>query len=217
VETTDLAGLIESRRSIRSWQDKEVSTDLLLEAIQLATRAPNAGNQQNWRFYIVVNKDLINSMADAVQANARCIASWPESSEFQEHLAMIVKRSSFFRSAPAVIAVTTKQYRVPMDTILAAREKTDEMGAKIRQGRNEVNTAIQSAAAAIAYLLLILHQMGLGAIWMTGPMFAKHEMEMILKVPDGMDLIALIPVGYADENPPPKERKPVEEVCDILK
>jgi len=217
METADLASLIKSRRSIRSWQEKEVSTELLLKAIELATHAPNGGNQQNWRFYVIVNKDLINSIADAVQANAECIAAWPEASGFGEHATRILERSSFFRSAPAVIAVTTRRYQSPIDKILASREKTDARGAQIRQWRKEVNTAIQSAAAAIAYLLLILHQMGLGAVWMIGPIQAKGEIEKILKVPDDMDFIALIPVGYPDENPPLKERKPVREVCEIVK
>jgi len=52
MEFTDLATIIRSRRSIRSWEDKEVSEDLLLQAIELATWAPNGGNQQNCRFYL---------------------------------------------------------------------------------------------------------------------------------------------------------------------
>ena len=43
MELTDLASLIRSRRSIRRWQDREVSEDLLLQAIELATWAPNGG------------------------------------------------------------------------------------------------------------------------------------------------------------------------------
>jgi nitroreductase len=216
METAELAALIKSRRSIRKWQDKEVSTKLLIEAIELATNAPNGGNQQNWRFYVIVNKGTINSIADAVQASSECIASWPEAREFEEQAKKIVEKSGFFRSAPAIIAIATKQYQSPVDKILAAREKADARGAQIRQWRNDVHSAIQSAAASVAYLVLILHQMGLGAIWMTGPMQAKGDIEAILKVPDEMNLLALIPVGYADEDPQSKGRKPVEEVSEII-
>jgi nitroreductase len=59
--------------------------------------------------------------------------------------------------------------------------------------------------------------MGLGAVWMTGPMQAKGEIERILKVPAGMDLVAFIPVGYPAEEPPLKERKQVRDVCEIIK
>ncbi|MFC1846232.1 nitroreductase family protein [Chloroflexota bacterium] len=217
METTDLAGLIKSRRSIRKWQDREVPAELLMQAIELATHAPNGGNQQNWRFYVIVNKDTINSIADAVQDISELIATWPEAEEFGEQTKRMLERSSFFRKAPAIIAVATRRYQSPVDKILAAREVTDAQGAQIRQWRNEINSAIQSASAAIAYLLLILHQMGMGAIWMTGPMQAKGDIETILKVPDELNLLALIPVGYADESPEPRERKPVEEVCEIVK
>jgi len=217
MEITDLTNLVKSRRSIRRWQDKKVSKELLLKAIELATYAPNGGNQQNWRFYVIVNKDTINSIADAVQASANYIASWPEASGFGENVTRILQRSSFFRNAPAAIAVTTKHYQSPIDQVLAAREKTDVRGAQIRQWRSGASTAIQSAASAISYMLLVLHQMGLGAVWMTGPMQAKGEIEKILKVPGDMNLIAFIPIGYPAENPPLKERKPVKEVCEVVK
>ena len=181
MELTDLEDIIRSRRSIRSWQNKEVSEELLLQAIELATWAPNGGNQQNWRFYIIVNRDTIKAIADAVQATADQIASWPEAEKLGV-AAGLREKASFFRNAPAAIAVATAQYQSPIDQVLAAREKTDPQAVLIRQWRGISNSRIQSVASAIAYLLLILHQMGLGAVWMTGPLQAKEEVEKILQV-----------------------------------
>jgi nitroreductase len=217
MKTTELADLIKSRRSIRSWQDKPVSEDLLCQAIELATYAPNGGNQQNWYFYIILDKKRIIALADAVQAVADYIASWPESANFGEATTRMLQRSSLFRSAPAAIAVAAKQYQSPLEQLSAGREKTDPRARQIREGRSIANARIQSVASAIAYLLLILHQMGLGAVWMTGPMQAKGEIEKILKVPKEMDLVAFIPVGYPAETPALKERKPVKEVCQVIK
>ena len=31
-----------------------------------------------------------------------------------------------------------------------------------------------------------------------------------------MNLVALIPVGYPAENPPLKERKPINQVCEVI-
>jgi nitroreductase len=59
--------------------------------------------------------------------------------------------------------------------------------------------------------------MGLGAVWMTGPMQAKAEIEKILKVPPEMDLVAFIPVGYPAEIPPLPQRKPVSEVSRVIR
>jgi len=217
MKTAELADLIRSRRSIRSWQDKQVPEDLLREAVELATYAPNAGNQQNWYFYVILNKKIIGSIADAVQASADYIASWPEAAKFGEITMMMLQRSSFFRNAPAAIAVAARQYQSPLEELSAIREGTDPRARQIRQARSTANARIQSVASAIAYLLLILHQMGLGAVWMTGPMQAKYEIEKILEVPKEMDLVAFLPVGYPAETPALRERKPVKEVCQIVK
>ncbi len=215
MELKDLENLIKSRRSVRRWQDKAVSEDLLLKAIELATWAPNGGNQQNWRFFVILNRDVIKSIADAVQDNANQMASWPETEKLGL-TARLRDRASFFRDAPAAIAVGASQYQSPVDQVLAAREKADPQADRIRKWRNLADTRIQSVASNIAYLLLSLHQLGLGAVWMTGPIQAKGEIEQILKVPSGMDIIAFIPVGYPAENPVSGGRKPVREVCQII-
>lgn len=217
MKTAELADLIKSRQSIRAWQDKPVPEDLLCQAIELATHAPNGGNQQNWYFYVIVNRQVIGSIADAVQASADYIASWPESVRYGAVTSGTSRRPSFFRSAPAAIAVAAKQYRSPLEDLSKERAKTDPRAQQIRTARAIANARIQSVASAIAYLLLILHQMGLGAVWMTGPMQAKEEIEKILKVPKEMDLVAFIPVGYPGESPPLRERKPVKEVCEVIK
>ncbi len=215
MKTDDLADLIKERRSIRAWQDKKIPAELLTQAVELATYAPNAGNQQNWHFYIIVNQSVINSIADAVKESSNFIASAPEAMQMGDVYRGIIQRSDFFRSAPALIAVATSQYQSPVDRILESQEKTVPRAAEIRRWRNTASGRIQSAAAAIAYLLLILHQMGLGAVWMTGPMQSKGEIEKILKIPPQMDFIALIPVGYPAESPAARPRKPVKEVCEI--
>jgi nitroreductase len=217
MKTNETAELIKSRRSIRSWLEKPVDEDLLLQAIELATWAPNGGNQQNWLFYVILNKSVIASIADAVKARADYFASLPEASQIGENLTRMLKRSDFFRDAPAVIAVAASPYKSPMDQVSAAREKFDPKIQEMSRWRSAADTRIQSVSSAIAYLLLVLHQMGLGAVWMTGPMQAKGDIEKILKVPEGMDLVAFIPAGYPAENPAPRERKPVKDVTRVIK
>jgi nitroreductase len=216
MEFDDLAMLIKSRRSIRRWQDKEVPSKMLTEAIEVAIWAPNGGNRQNWRFYVIVNRKTIKSIADKVQDTADLMASWPESQEFAKEVSRWRENASFFRNAPAAIAVAAAQYSSIADKVLTARGKTDHQALQIRAWRDIANTRIQSVASAIAYLVLVLHKMGLGAVWMTGPMQAAGKIERILRVPSGMNLVAFIPVGYPAESPEPKLRRPLEEVCEIV-
>lgn len=216
MELSDLATLIRSRRSIRRWQDKEVPLRLLTQAIEIATWAPNGGNRQNWRFYVITNRNTIKSIADEVQKTAGQMASWPEAKEFASEVSRWKDGAGFFRSAPAAIAVAAAQYDSVADKVLSAREKTDRQASQMRAWRNTANTRIQSVASATAYLLLVLHNMGLGAVWMTGPMQAAGEIQKILRVPPDMNLVAFIPVGYPAESPEPQPRRPVEEVCEIV-
>lgn len=217
MELDDLANLIKSRRSIRSWQKKEVTDELLLKAVELATWAPNGGNQQNWRFYIIKNEATIKAMANAVQATSDLINAWPEAKKFINPAAVTQRGAGFFGEAPAVIVVAAAQYQSQVDQILEARAGMDPQAAEIRRWRNIADSRVQSVASAIAHLLLVFHQMGLGAVWMTGPIQAKKKIEEQLRVPAGMDVIAFIPVGYPDESPVSRGRKPVNEVTEIIR
>jgi nitroreductase len=217
METKELADLIKGRRSVRVWKDQPVPEDLILQAIELATYAPNAGNQQNWRFYVILNSDIIRSIAEAVQSSAEAMAKWPEAAEHSDKISGMTKKAGFFRDAPAAIAVAASQYQSLPEQLMVMREKTDPQARQMREWRSIANSKIQSVSSAIAYLLLVLHQMGLGAVWMTGPIQAKGEIEKILKIPSGLDLVAFIPLGYAAETPGLKERKPLREVCEIIK
>jgi nitroreductase len=227
METVELAKLIKSRRSIRVWQDKPVPEELLLQAVELATWAPNGANAQNWYFYIILNKNTIKAIADAAQASMSNMASWPEMARSggfppmarppQGTTAPLAPRRSPLGDAPAMILVGTRRRENPMDKVLSERAEVDERAAQMSQWSNTLNPRIQSASAGIAYLLLVLHQMGLGATWMTGPLAqSKGDVERILKVPSDMDIIALIPVGYPADNPT-KDRRPVSEVCEVVK
>ncbi|MBS3921377.1 MAG: nitroreductase family protein [Deltaproteobacteria bacterium] len=210
-----LEGLIKSRRSIRKWRQDEVPNELLKKAVELATWAPNGGNYQGWSFVAVKNREIIRKMADAVQAASDMIAFWPEAKSWEEDVKRYQKNTSFFRNAPACIGVFISDYRSVMDKVLLAREPGDSAASRIMGFRRTAPTAIQSASAAATTMLLALHQMGLGAIWLASPLMAKREIETILNVPAEMSLVCLIAVGYPDESPQ-KDRKPVEQVLKFV-
>lgn len=233
METGELIKLIKTRRSIRLFQDKPVSEDILLQAIETATWAPNGSNVQNWRFFVILDKKVVNAIADAIEASLKIMMSWPEMVN-----AGTPPRSEALRKAPALIVVTTAQtlkshddaianrtgtdskvkrgFGELQDYTIANRAMTDPKAREMFEGLQIVASSVQSTSAAVAYLMLVLHQMGLGSLWMTGPLHAKAGIEKTLKLPAGLDVVTLIPVGYPAENPT-KNRKPVSEVCQVIK
>ena len=233
MDSAELIKLIKTRRSIRSFQDKPVPEALLMQAVETATWAPNGGNAQNWRFFIILDKKVMNAIADAIDANLDLMMSWPEMAQ-----AGPPPRSNLLRRTPALIVVTTTRslqsnddlyaklmqpdpnrklgFGALQDVVIAKRAKTDPKAKEMFDGIQIVNGRIQSTSAAVAYLLLVLHQMGLGTLWMTGPLHAKADIEKALKLPAGLDVVTMIPVGYPAESPT-KDRKPVSEVCQVMK
>jgi len=211
----ELEGLIKGRRSIRNWKKVAVPDELIQKAVELATWAPNGGNYQGWRFIIVKRKEMIEKIAGAVQSVSDKIASWPEAMSWQEDVKRYQKNASFFRNAPACIGVFSGGYQSPMDKVLMIRESFDPEAKEILGFRRSAPTAVQSTAAAVTTMLLAFHHMGLGAVWLVSPIQAKKEIETILKVESGMDLICLVAVGYPDQSPQ-KDRKPVDQVLEFV-
>jgi nitroreductase len=216
MDLQELEKLIKERRSIRRWKKQDVSDELLKKAIELATWAPNGGNFQGWRFVVVKNRQTIETMANAVQAVAEKIATWPESAAWPEEMERARKNASYFRNAPVCIATFVGRYQSAIDKALEVRGPSDPEAGQIRAFRRTSPTAIQSIAAAVTTMLLVFQNMGLGAVWLGAPLMAMKEINTILKAPAGLDLTGLIAVGYPDESPR-RDRKPVEQVMEFIR
>jgi len=212
----DLEQAIRTRRSIRKYRQDDVPTELIMKAIELASWAPNGGNYQPWKFFVVKNRETIRKIADAVQAKVDLMAGWPEAAEFGQTFERYRANAAFFRDAPVVIAVAMGGYQSAADKVLRRRGETDPEAREMIQNRAEINSRVQTIAGATAYLLLGLHSLGLGACWMAGPMLARREITEMLGVPPEVELFSLVPVGYPAESPAPGPRKPLEEIVKVI-
>lgn len=212
----ELAEAIRTRRSIRKYQDREVPTELILKAIELATWAPNNGNFQAWKFFVVRNQDVIERIGDVVQSKVDLIASWPEAEEFRETMDRHQAKAAFFRQAPVNIVIGMGGYQGPADKVLRRRGEVDPAAEEMIRNRREISSRAQTIGAATMLLLLALHSFGLGACWLAGPMLARREISDILGVRDGLQLFAVVAVGYPGEEREGGPRKPLQEVVQII-
>lgn len=216
MDLQDLEKLIKGRRSVRQWKKGDISDESLKKAIELATWAPNGGNYQGWRFTVIKRRETLERVGNVVQSVADKIASWPEAVSWQEDMKRYRTNASYFRNAAACIGVLAAEYQSPMDKVLIARQSFDQEAKEILACRRSAPTAIQSAAAAVTTMLLVFHQMGLGAVWLVAPLMAKREIEAILVPPAGFSLACLVAVGHPAESPQ-KDRKPVDQVLDFIR
>jgi nitroreductase len=65
-------------------------------------------------------------------------------------------------------------------------------------------------AIVVDHLTLAAAELGLGTCWVGS--FDRQAVIEILKLPDGVEPVILIPLGYAADQPKPKERKPLSEL-----
>lgn len=216
IDIDELEQLVKTRRSIRQWQEKDVPEEVLKKALEIAVNAPSGMNYQGWKFIVVKNKEKIEEIADSVKNRIRMFAQWPEAAKYIDDPEKMVENAGFFKKAPVLIAVYSQIYPSGRDGVYLERMSHDEEAKKMKSWLDLANPRIQSAASAIAYLLLGLHAQGLGSVWMTGPMQAKGDIEHILGEFEGYDLVAIIATGYPAETPKEKKMRPFDELVQFV-
>ena len=71
----ELLQAIHTRRSVRSFEDREVPLDVIREILEAGVRAPNGGNRQPWRFVVVRDRAKIQAF-DPI-AHQACVERAP--------------------------------------------------------------------------------------------------------------------------------------------
>lgn len=95
---TPVADLIRERRTVRLFQDKPVSRELLLELLNVAVWAPNHRHNQPWRF-ILFDGDARRTFAQAMVATY----SYEERAKYGEG------KRAYLESVPAHLLVILKE------------------------------------------------------------------------------------------------------------
>ncbi|MHA1265460.1 MAG: nitroreductase family protein [Candidatus Helarchaeota archaeon] len=76
---------------------------------------------------------------------------------------------------------------------------------------------VQACGAAIQNMLLAIHNLGLGAVWLGEILNKRSEVERILEVPKTYELMAIIALGYPAEQPKARSRKALAELTYLDK
>ncbi len=76
--------------------------------------------------------------------------------------------------------------------------------------RGKTLYCIQDTAAAIQNIMLTACSLGLGTCWIGA--FKEVQIKKVIYAPKGMRPVALIPVGYPDEAPQARQRRPLAEI-----
>jgi nitroreductase len=73
----------------------------------------------------------------------------------------------------------------------------------------------QDPMIAVEHMVLAATALGYGTCWIGA--FNEEEVKRLLRVPKELKVIALLPIGFPDETPAPRERKPLKEIVFLEK
>ncbi len=185
---------IAARRSIRKFKSDPLPDETLQAILTAAIQAPSGKNKQPWRF-VVVRGDKVAEMVCIMRegiAKAKAKGDNPGSSMWSANV---------MEQAPATVFIFNPHGMAPW------------LAHSIDQNFNDV-VDIQSIGAAIQNMLLAAQDLGVGSLWICDVFYAYEELSAWLG--ETGQMIAAVSLGYADESPTARSRKPVEEVTRWL-
>jgi nitroreductase len=195
---------VRNRFSARRFTGQPVREDDLRVILEAATLAPSATNEQPWRFIVVRNRELKDSMRAVVMAVLEASIAGTDDQARRTRLARMRLYSTHFAGAPVAIAVLARPW-----------------GAG-GYGRHADSTsrdlAAQSVAMAVDHLLLAATALGYGACFASAPAeFAREELEPILGVETPWFLLGVVSLGVPSKLPRERSpRRPLDEVCSFI-
>lgn len=187
------------RRSIRKYIDQPISREIMARIIEAGIQAPSAKNRQPWKF-VVVAGDSKRAMLEVVEKGLRDETNGQgllnHSGQYivsAEHTMQIMKQ------APVAVIVLNMQGHSLLEN-LSAEEKVYEIAN------------IQSIGAAMQNMALAAVEYGLGSLWVCDVFFSYQRLTQWLDT-DG-EMIAAMALGYPEEQPCARPRKPLDDVVE---
>lgn len=174
--------LLQNRRSIRNFQDKEVPQKIIMELIKEACLAPSSGNGQPWSFIIIQNKDMIKKLSDESKKNLLAdTKQHPDSPSKKYEAILSLDEFNVFYNAPCLILIVGPQSICSIDV---------------------------DCALVACYLMFSATARDLGTCWVAlGSHIRDNKIRKETGIPDDYKIVAPIIIGYPSNIPTIPERK----------
>ncbi|WP_030583339.1 nicotinate-nucleotide--dimethylbenzimidazole phosphoribosyltransferase [Streptomyces anulatus] len=174
--------VMRERRDIRNgFRSDPIPHDVLLRVLEAAHTAPSVGHSQPWDFVVIRSAETRRSMHELAES----------------------QREAYAKSLPKGRAKQFKELKIEaiLDTpvnIVVTADPT--RGGRHTLGRHtQPQMAPYSSALAVENLWLAARAEGLGVGWVS--FFDEREMVRALGLPEHLEVVAYLCVGYVDEFP----------------
>lgn len=199
--SSELFEIIATTRSMRRLKPDPVPPELIRKILEAGTAAPSGGNMQRWRFLVVTDPAVKETVAAYYQ---RAWNEYVGPTYRSGAPAPGADADRFARMLDAAQYLADHLAEAPV-WIVACLEGVGVHGAPTYWSGSSIYPAVQN-------MLLAARALGLGATLTT--LFLRYEQEVAaaLGLPEGVKCYALLPIGYPLGRFGPVRRIPLAEV-----
>lgn len=169
-----------TRRDVRDqFLPAPVPDDVVRRLLEAAHHAPSVGFMQPWNFITIKNQAVRDRVADAfAQANDEAASMFPEARQSKYKSLKL----EGIRKAPLNICITCDRAR----------------GGNVVLGKTHNSSMdLYSTVCAVQNLWLAARAEGIGMGWVS--IFRDADLKSILGIPDRIEIVAYLCLGYVDE------------------
>ena len=187
-----------SQRQFVRYKPDPVPRDALDKIIDAAIRAPNGGNRQPWEFIVITDRDLVRKVGQVYRD--AWLGAWGATPPPDESAVYQAARilAHHMPDVPAMIVVCADHTK---------GSPPPKPGEPIVRNRYA-----SSIWPAVQNLFLAARGLGLGTRLTTAHLRREEEIKALLAIPEHVETMALIPLGYPQGNFGPTARRPAREV-----
>ena len=190
----DFFEVTNTQRAMRRLHPDPVPEEQIWQILETATMAPSGGNQQPWNFLVLRDEEKKRKIAAwYLEAWQKTYGPAREAMLANEAMARTFKSADYLANhlAECPVLIIAMIRRGPTDPSLV-------LGASIYP--------------AVQNLMLAARALGLGTTLTTLHKFHEDDVRALLGIPDGIETMALIPLGRPKGKFGRPSRMPVEKV-----
>jgi nitroreductase len=223
-----LHAVMSTMRAMRRLKPDPVPRELLEQMVEAATWAPSGGNQQQYSWVIVTDRDKMGELAELwrrchdfyVPVMGDAPADMLDAGRRERLLDALRFQRDHFAETPAVIVACYDNSRVNehlranwKQVLESGRELGPKLGAMLAKNAPRAGAMAEAGSVypGVQNLLLTARALGLAAALTTWHLFFEDELKRVLGIPRSVHTFALIPVGYPRGRFGPVRRRPAAE------
>ena len=181
-------------RAIRRFKNEPIDNEIIKDILLSATQAPSGGNSQPWHFLVIKDKKQKQEFAELY------------------HQAWWAKRADQGIYKPEDIAENNK-------TTLSAMKLSDEIATApaiiLICATGQGSGPMGSVIPAVQNLLLTARSLGIGGTITTLHPSVEDQVKSMFNMPENVQIVYCVPIGYPKGNFGPVQRKPLAEVTSL--